>query len=424
MATVVRIPITNIFAGGDYTGVVLIGPDKQPMNVLLDTGSSALAVDGTKYTPDFAAGDQSTKLAQTGAFGDGSSFTGAVIKSTITVYASGTATATLQGGNVAVAYLASADMFGQTDGILGLAYAPLDDAFQMPEDTSQHHFTTVQVRTGTRTDLVPFLTQLAGEDIVSDRISFYTRRSFVHVGAGDADDPLNQGWMIVGGGEESTDLYTGTFQSVKVLSDQWYNTNLKAVIVGSSPPIGARRQGPQGMPSNSIVDSGTQTLNISPPLLAAILSRFPAEQKSLLSDAIHQRQLVSMSDLQLDSWPTITFVLQGDSGDVKLDVPPSNYWQVNAQQPGFAAAAISPGTPGLVILEPAIADEWTYFHDLRRRGRRRRQGGVVKFAKAKSTNPIKSSSGRGRAPKAPRRLTRSVRDFFSGSRASGCSPHS
>ena len=198
-------------------------------------------------------------------------------------------------------------------------------------------------------------------------------------GAGNADDPLNQGWMIVGGGEESTDLYTGTFQSVKVLSDQWYNTNLKAVIVGSSPPIGARRQGPQGMPSNSIVDSGTQTLNISPPLLAAILSRFPAEQKSLLSDAIHQRQLVSMSDLQLDSWPTITFVLQGDSGDVKLDVPPSNYWQVNSQQAGFAAAAISPGTPGLVILGlPLMNGYFTLFDGEADGGQ-----GVVKFAKAK-----------------------------------------
>jgi hypothetical protein len=42
----------------------------------------------------------------------------------------GNASATLSGGNVAVAYNASADMFGKTDGILGLAYAPLDDAFQ------------------------------------------------------------------------------------------------------------------------------------------------------------------------------------------------------------------------------------------------------------------------------------------------------
>ncbi len=378
MATVIRVPITNVFAKGDYTGVILVGSAKKPMNVLLDTGSSALALDGTKYTPDFASGDQSTKLAQTDSYGDGSSWTGAVIKSTITA-GTGSAAATLQGGNVAVAYDATSDMFGETDGILGLAYAPLDDAFQMPDDTSQQHYTSVQVRTGTRTDLVPYLTQLADAGVVSDRISFYTRRSFVHVGAGDANDPLNNGWMVVGGGEESTDLYTGTFQSVKVLSDQWYNTNLKAVIVGSASPIAARRQGPQGMPSNSIIDSGTNSLNLSPPLLAAILSKFPAAQKTLLSDAIHQGQLVSMSDLQLDTWPTITFVLQGDAGDVKLDVPPSNYWQANTQQAGFAAPAITPGQPGLAILGlPLMNGYFTIFDGEADGGK-----GVVKFATAK-----------------------------------------
>ena len=119
MATVVRIPITNVFAKGDYTGVIVVGPDKRPMNVLLDTGSSAPALDGTKYTPDFDGGDQSTKLAQTAAFGDGSGFTGAVIKSSVTV-GTGNATATLKGGNVAVAYDATENMFGDTDGILGL----------------------------------------------------------------------------------------------------------------------------------------------------------------------------------------------------------------------------------------------------------------------------------------------------------------
>ena len=85
MATVVRIPITNVYAGGDYTGLILVGSAKKPMNVLLDTGSSALALDGTKYTSDFTNGDQSTKLAQTDSYGDGSSWSGAVIKSTLTV---------------------------------------------------------------------------------------------------------------------------------------------------------------------------------------------------------------------------------------------------------------------------------------------------------------------------------------------------
>ena len=149
-----------------------------------------------------------------------SSWTGSVIKSTITV-GSGANIAELSKGNVLVAYEVSNRMFDGYDGILGLAYAPLDDAFQMSQDTSQHRYTADEVRSGTRTNLVPYLTQLSDAGVMTDKMSFYTRRSFVHVGGGGANDPLNNGWMIVGGGEESTELYTGSFQTVKVLSDDW-----------------------------------------------------------------------------------------------------------------------------------------------------------------------------------------------------------
>jgi len=378
MSNIIRIPITNIFADGDYTGVIQVGQAKKPMNVLLDTGSSALALDGKKYQPDFASGDQSTHLAQTDSYDDGSSWTGAVIKSALTVGV-GDTTATLADGNVAIAYKASADMFGNTDGILGLAYASLDDAFQMPQDTSKDHYSSAQVRSGKDATLVPYLTQLASAGVVSDKISFYTRRSTVHVGAGGAHDPLNQGWMVVGGGEESTDLYTGNFQSAKVLSDDWYSTNLKAVIVGDAQPIAARLHGPRGMSTNSIVDSGTQSLEISPQMLAAILSKFPAAQKTLLSKAIHNNDLVPTAHLQLDTWPTITFVLQGEAGDVRLDVPPSNYWQVNTEKVGMSAALITVGDPGLTILGlPLMNGYFTIFDGEADGGK-----GVVKFAKAK-----------------------------------------
>ncbi len=262
MANIVRVPITNIYMGGDYTGRILVGPEKQPMNVILDTGSSALALDGQKYRPAVGDGDQSTDLAQTDSYGDHSSWTGAVIKTTISV-GDGPSSAVLPGGTAAVAYSASADMFQSADGILGLAYAPLDDAFTMPQDTWQHQYTATQVRSGKKGTIVPYLTQLTKAGVTSDIISFLTRRSFIHVGGGGADDLLNQGWMIIGGGEESKNLYTGVFQTVKVVSDDWYSTNLKAVIVGSSDPIVARMQGPKGMPSNSIVDSGgTNSLDI------------------------------------------------------------------------------------------------------------------------------------------------------------------
>jgi hypothetical protein len=371
---IARIPITNIYMGGDYTGRILVGPHQKPMNVLLDTGSSALALDGHKYTPELTAGDESTNLAQTDAYGDGSTWTGAVFKSQV-VIGDGASAMTLRDANLAVAYHRSSNMFGASDGILGLAYAPLDDAFQMPRNTWSHKYSAVQVRAGTHTDLVPYLTQLQQEQVTSDKISFFTRRSFVHVGSNVETDPLNQGWMIVGGGEDATDLYTGSFQTVKVLSDDWYSTNLKSIKVGSSTPIGARLQGPKGMPSNSIIDSGTNSLNLGQQLLDALVSKFSADQQSLLKQSI-SGQLVSVDNLNLTSWPTITFVLEGDSGDVSLDVPPENYWQVNTEQVGAAMVAITPGQDGLAILGlPLMNGYFTIFDGEADGGR-----GVVKFA--------------------------------------------
>jgi hypothetical protein len=375
MANIVRVPITNFYMGGDYTGRILVGPEKQPMNVILDTGSSALALDGQKYSPEVGDGDQSTDLAQTDLYGDNSSWTGAVIKTTISV-GEGASAAVLPGGNAAVAYSSSDNMFRSADGILGLAYAPLDDAFTMPQDTWQHQYTATQVRSGKKGNIVPYLTQLSAAGVTSDIISFLTRRSFTHVGGGDVDDPLNQGWMIVGGGEESTDLYTGSFQTVKVVSNDWYSTNLKAVIVGSGDPIVARMEGPKGMPSNSIVDSGTNSLDISPQMLQAIVSKFSPSQQALLNKAIPKGDLVSAADLNLADWPIVTFVLEGAAGDVSLKVSPSDYWQVDTQEAGAAAVAITIGDPGLAILGlPLMNGYFTIFDGEADGGR-----GVIKFA--------------------------------------------
>lgn len=377
MPNIARVPITNIFMDGDYTARMLIGPRQQPMNLILDTGSSALAVDGLKYKPDLKKGDASSKLAQTDSYGDGSSWTGAVFKSNVTA-GEGASSVTIADANVAIAYNRSANMFRDADGILGLAYAPLDDAFSMPQDTWTHKYTAAQVRAGHGLSLMPYMTQLSQAGVVSDKISFLTRRSFVHEGGGGANDPLNQGLMIVGGGEEATDLYTGTFQTVKVVSDAWYCTNLKSVSVGNSGPIAARLQGPAGMPSNSIIDSGTNSLNLGPQMLEALLARFSAAQRALLNQAI-QGQLVSVSDLDLATWPTITFVLEGAAGDVTLEVPAENYWQVDVEQVGAAMAAITEGSAGLAILGlPLMNGYFTIFDGEADDGR-----GVVKFATRK-----------------------------------------
>src|SRR6185437_10518350 len=96
MAQSARVPITNVFMGGDYTGVIHVGPNKTAMNVILDTGSSALALSGHKYKPK--AGDKTTRLAQTDSYGDGSSWTGAVIQTQISL-GDGAGTLHLPDGN-------------------------------------------------------------------------------------------------------------------------------------------------------------------------------------------------------------------------------------------------------------------------------------------------------------------------------------
>jgi hypothetical protein len=375
MASIARVPITNVYADGDYTGLILVGAKQQPMNVLLDTGSSALALNDKKYTPNIAGGDKTTDLAQTDSYGDGSSWTGAVITTSLTM-GTGASAINLAGGNAAIAYTASKEMWGDTDGILGLAYAPLDDAFTMPGDTWTNKYTAVQVRTGKQGTIEPYLTQLADAGVVSDIISFITRRSFVHVGGGGANDPLNQGIMVVGGGVEETDLYTGTFQNVKVLADEWYNTNLKSVTVGTTDPIAARLKGPKGFPSNSIVDSGTNSLNLPPQMLNAVISKFNTAQQALLTQSILDGKLVSAASLNLATWPTLAFILQGDTADVTLKVAPSDYWQINAQKVGYAMAAITKGDPGLSILGlPIMNGYYTVFDGEADSGR-----GVIRFA--------------------------------------------
>jgi hypothetical protein len=382
MPKTVRIPITNIYMDGDYTGEISVGPNKQKMNVILDTGSSALALDGRKYHPHpGAGGDKTTDLAQTDRYGDGSvGWTGAVLKTSVAIGSGAGAAVSIADANVAVAYEQTPDMFRSADGILGLAYAPLDDAYVMPQDTWTHKYSGIEVSHGKKGTIQPYLIQLVGEEVVSDILAFYTKRSFVHAGAGGANDPLNNGWMIVGGGDEATDLYTGAFQSVKVVDDAWYNTNLKAIIVGSSSPIAVPIRGPRGMPSNSIVDSGTNTLNIGAHLLKAIVAKFSPTEQAFLNASVFGQSYVPANQLKLATWPDITLVLEGVSGDVRLQIGANDYWQADTDKVGQAVAAFSPAPQeGLSILGlPLMNGYFTIFDGEAAGGR-----GVIKFATSK-----------------------------------------
>jgi hypothetical protein len=377
MATPARIRITNVFMGGDYTGEIFVGPNQQPLNVILDTGSSALAVSGRKYHPTLTSGEAETNLAQADSYGDGSHWTGAVLTTPVAI-GTGAAEIAAQNIPIAVAYDESLNMFRGADGILGLAYEALDDAHEMPAKTWSAKFPTSAVVAGGAASVVPYLTQLADDNLLPDKVSFLTRRSFIHEGSGLGSDPLNQGWMIVGGGEEATDLYSGSFQVVKVLSQAWYSTNLKQVIVHGQPPINLRARGRKGVASNSIVDSGTNSLNLGPTLLRQIFTRLSASQQQQLGASVIDGKTVPMASLNLSTWPTITFVLEGVAGDVSLSVAASDYWQVNAPRVGDAMAAITQGNDGQAILGlPLMNGYFTVFDGEADGGM-----GQIKFAKA------------------------------------------
>jgi Eukaryotic aspartyl protease len=337
--TAIRIPITNVYMEGDYTGTIYVGSQKRPANVILDTGSSTLAIDGAFYDPTKDKTAKITNIAQEVGYADGSSWIGAVVRADITV---GKQPVTLPQVSAAVAYHESRTMFGKSSGILGLAYTKLNNAFEMPGPTIPPKYTFNQIQAGTATYVEPYFTQLESAGVVANKFAFYTLRSMINMtNAKPAVDPLNNGFLILGGGEESTDLYTGQFQVARVVDDLYYNTNLKAVIVGDSSPITiSAPTKASGNVSNSIVDSGTNSLMLDQNLFEQILQKVSPADDSTLSDAL-RAGFVALSKLDLAAWPTLTFVLEGALGtDVNLEVTPETYWQTNAPKPGYATAVL------------------------------------------------------------------------------------
>jgi hypothetical protein len=334
-------PITNVYMDGDYTGTVYIGSQKRPANVILDTGSSTLAIDGTFYDPTKDKDAEITDIAQEVGYGDGSNWIGGVVRTDISA-GTGSRSVTLPQVNVAVAYHESRNMFRGSNGILGLAYARLNNAFAMPGPTIPPRYTFNQIQSGKVTYIEPYFTQLEKAGTVANKFAFYTLRSMIDMSTPKPQaNPLNNGFLILGGGEESTDLYAGKFQLARVVHDLYYNTNLKSIIVGDGSQIGVPPPTKaSGNASNSIVDSGTNSLMLDQSLFEQILKNLGSAAGSTLSDAM-RAGYVPMSELNLADWPTLTVILEGALGaDVELEVAPETYWQTDSPKPGYATAVL------------------------------------------------------------------------------------
>ena len=133
--TVIRVPINNVKGGGDYTGEIRVGSQGAIANVILDTGSSTLAVVPRLYKIADDQNATSTSFAQLVTYGTGG-WSGPVLETTLSMGS---------GGNQASVktYIAIADEqlphnLGPADGILGLAFNALNSAYDLTAYLTSH----------------------------------------------------------------------------------------------------------------------------------------------------------------------------------------------------------------------------------------------------------------------------------------------
>jgi hypothetical protein len=386
----VRIPITNIFGGGDYTAQILVGSNSVPANVILDTGSSTLAVTQEKYKAAQDADLNPTAWAQAITYGTGG-WVGPVVMTDVSMGVADD-NVTLHNAPLAIAAEQEPNNFGAADGILGLAYTPLNDGSNLHSYLVQRGINPAvtfpwpfPVRNTTAAvnqflnflkamppqSITPYFTLLEEQGITPNKFAFYTLRSFPSAASADpSQDPVNSGVFVLGGGEEQNDLYAGDFVNVDVLDDLYYNTNLKAVQVQGCPAVNAKPLPPQlaqEMGSNSIVDSGTNSLFVADDVFQAImqsLNRLDPAFVQIAEKALRSNDGIPADQLDLARWPQINFILAGENGeDVPLSCSPQTYWQTDFPAAGQAVFQIAPAgkLPQSILGLPLMNNYYTVF---------------------------------------------------------------
>lgn len=382
MAEIIRVPINIALNSGNYTASITVGSNQKTVNVILDTGSSMMVVDGAIYDPSGDASVVSTQLAQTAEFASGT-FVAAVLQGPVGFPEP--QTTGLPGTNLAITYDNPPGTFGQADGILGLAFGSLDGAYSMPSDTWRAKYKADQLNLGQRTDIAPFVDQWVSAGRIANKFAFAVDRSTASEAKSDpADDPLNKGWFILGGGAECEDLYSGPFSQVAVVHEQYYNVNLTAIRVGDQsidvPPVAAGRS----VASNAIIDSGSTNVTLDQALYDRFIALFrsvkPDLGEMLATYSPNVSPGVDQSKVRPNDWPPVTFVLQGaNGGTVDITVQPQDYWQFDSGQKDNASPVIA-GDGGMLNGQsnlglPLFAGKYVVFDRTGGPGR-----GVVGFA--------------------------------------------
>ncbi|QYK12142.1 hypothetical protein K0I63_15545 [Shewanella rhizosphaerae] len=241
------------------------------------------------------------------------------------------------------------------------------------------------LRTQPTDDLPPYFSNLTSHGLTPNKFAFFARRSSIHVASQEVlapncanefaflgQDPLNQGWLILGGGEEHTELYQGEFKTIAVIENRYYNVNLVGLKIGDGEIIpslltqsieDAEQQAlaeqelaeqhevaetgealPEKAPSdtsalcpdgqhlhthgvhicdtlrgqsNAIIDTGASAIVLTRHLFGALTQALESidpkftEQIAPFSDIAFQQTGIDMAELQLERWPDITFYFVG-----------------------------------------------------------------------------------------------------------------
>ncbi len=402
----IRIPITNVYDGNDYTAQIFIGSRNISANVILDTGSSTLAVSAKTYNGLNDKNLKPTTLLQQVQYGSGG-WAGPVIKTSVSLGVPENLV-TINNSPVAIACIQQKGSFEGPDGILGLAYNALNKGYNLkaffakykspspvtfPWPLKSHSFkkflvqfnSLVQKEKLNETEIEPYFTEIEKEGFTANKFSFYTLRSWVHYQniqkTGVRQDALNNGYFILGGGEEQKDLYTGSFVSLDVMHDIFYNVTLKAIQVDGCPPVPVKPVNhihKSFYVTNSIIDSGTSFLALTTEVYNSILQSLHSLNTRYLPLINHSENGVPMPQLFLSKWPDIHFIFSNSKGkDTKLTCTPDTYWQVNFPDYGKAVFQISGEQEQNLFGLPLINNYYTIFD------RSADKRGVIKFARIK-----------------------------------------
>lgn len=407
---------TLAYAKGAYTVEIKIGSKRSPANVLLDSGSSTLVVVPEAYDPSHDLNLKATSLAQSVAYGIGT-WAGPVLKTEI-AFGDKRHARVLPDAEIALVET-SAQNFRDADGLLGLAYRKLDKAhdvtalltekkiepnhtwpwpFNTTESSAFSEFKT-QLYEQPLVTLTPVFSALEEEGIISDKFSMLIRRALVHVLDDNAtpeqlaSDPLNEGVLVLGGGEECQSLYEGGFETAKIVHDLYYNANLIAVQVGDRPRIPAPallEKYQSAYASNAIFDTGSSFLVLEASVYDAVLADFASYDKTFpdlitrFQKSFQKERGISNDSVKTHNWPKLHFHLESPSGDeVVFSCSPGNYWQRNAFHAGecfFLLMRQMPKWPNQSILGlPLMSGHYCVFD-------RRADGeGVLRMAKTKES---------------------------------------